>query len=107
MADSGAGIINLKRAGVWKSSTVGQGYITESAQMKSIQVAALKGKPDAKKKKTGEPDVVVAAAKGDDDEPPPLFLFWHLSHWFLLLATTMGTSRVPMARGRESDYVTV
>eukprot|EP00957_Ditylum_brightwellii_P119648 9128727-Ditylum_brightwellii.AAC.1 len=52
MADSGAGIINLKPTGGCTSSTVVEGYITESAQMKSLQVAALAGKPDAKKKKT-------------------------------------------------------
>eukprot|EP00957_Ditylum_brightwellii_P106509 8126246-Ditylum_brightwellii.AAC.1 len=37
MANSGAGIINLKRAGGWKSSTVAEGYVAESAQMKSLQ----------------------------------------------------------------------
>eukprot|EP00957_Ditylum_brightwellii_P149139 11357442-Ditylum_brightwellii.AAC.1 len=51
MANSGAGIINLKCAGGWKSSTVAEGYVAESAQMKSIQVDALAGKPEAKKKK--------------------------------------------------------
>eukprot|EP00957_Ditylum_brightwellii_P046535 3531539-Ditylum_brightwellii.AAC.1 len=63
MADSGTGIINLKHAGMWKSSTVAEGYVAESAQMKRLQVDALAGKPAAKKKKTDEPHVVVAAAK--------------------------------------------
>eukprot|EP00957_Ditylum_brightwellii_P057037 4323090-Ditylum_brightwellii.AAC.1 len=64
MADSGASIINLKRAGGWKSSTVAEGYVAESAQMKRLQVDALAGKLGAKKKKPSEPHVVVAAAKG-------------------------------------------
>eukprot|EP00957_Ditylum_brightwellii_P189307 14409091-Ditylum_brightwellii.AAC.2 len=38
--------------------------------MKSLQVNALAGKPEAMKKRTGEPHVVVAAAKGDNDEKP-------------------------------------
>eukprot|EP00957_Ditylum_brightwellii_P012964 979433-Ditylum_brightwellii.AAC.1 len=64
MASSGAGIINLKCAGGWKSSTVAEGYIAESVQMKSLQVDAFAGKLEAKK------NVVVAAVKGDDDEKP-------------------------------------
>eukprot|EP00957_Ditylum_brightwellii_P109958 8387233-Ditylum_brightwellii.AAC.1 len=47
MADSGASITNLKRAGGWKSTKVAKGYVAESAKMKSNQVAALADKQTA------------------------------------------------------------
>ncbi len=54
MADSGTGLINLKRAGGWKSATVAESYIAESAEMKSLQVKALSTPQETKKAKTKE-----------------------------------------------------
>eukprot|EP00957_Ditylum_brightwellii_P053172 4031732-Ditylum_brightwellii.AAC.1 len=53
LANDGAGLINLKRAGRWKRSTVVEGYIAKSNTMKEIQANLLTGGP-AKKWKIEE-----------------------------------------------------
>mmetsp|Transcript_9327 Transcript_9327/g.12974 ORF Transcript_9327/g.12974 Transcript_9327/m.12974 type:complete len:130 (-) Transcript_9327:14-403(-) len=56
MADSGASIINLKRAGGWKSDTVAEGYVADSEATKTGQLLSLlpdDGDESPKKQKVG------------------------------------------------------
>eukprot|EP00957_Ditylum_brightwellii_P154755 11778545-Ditylum_brightwellii.AAC.1 len=67
LVDGGAGVINLKCTGGWASTTVAEGYIAKSQQMKYLQVETLAGLAEKKQKtlrdegdgKTGDAEVAL------------------------------------------------